>query len=500
MSKQIVACIIVIFFIMLTFFVFTKENEQRIMVQNMEYIQDSTLQIAARIEHVFSDGYDSIRILSSFLSQSLDKPEVDVELVREIVQDAAFDFIEFADKDGMNHNITGNVSDARDRKYYLDGIKGNVGTEVIFNSRATHETLLMFYSPVTFDGEIIGVLIGAYQADNKLAKQLATTYFGEPAALYLCTAEGKVVASNMLLDTNANLNITDLAQNDEELVQSMRQTMQNGETLKFTLESQKSGGCMTKLKGTDWVLLQIFPEAANVTMVHDANNAGVRLEIRLLSVFGIVLIVLIHFHRKERQNISEIAEERGEYKNAVLADAVIVFEANLTKNQVGEGIWKDKDGNRISVEKLLGIALPCDYDTYIVRCADFYADESSREKFLKNTDRSYLNKQFEQGRSEIIFEYFAALPEREKIYVRHSIYLAVDKKSGDIIAYNNVKDITEQKQKENQMYQYEQMLVMTASGVYKGAWQIALDDFSTVYLSFEDNHITPWDKKIGIYV
>lgn len=490
LSKQVAVCIVVMLLIMLAFSVFTRENEQRIMEQNMEYIQDSTMQIARQIDHVFSDGYESIRILSAFLSQSLNKPEVDIDLVRDMAQDSVFDFIEYADKDGMDHNITGGVSDARDRKYYLDGIQGNAGLEVIFDSRATHETLLMFYSPVTYDGEIVGVLIGVYQADNKMAKLLTTTYFEEQANLYLCTPEGRVAASNLPLDTSADLSITDLTQGDDALAESMHQAMQSGEDLNFTLKNQKSGGCMTKLEKEGWFLIQIFPEAANVTMVQDANLAGIRLEMMLLIIFIVVLALLVHFHRKERKNIAEIAEERGEYKNAVLADAIIVFEANLTKNQIWEGIWKDKNGNKISVEELLEIHLPCDYDTYIVKWADAYVDESAKELFLKNTDRMYLNEQFEQGKSEITFEYYAKSMEGEKIFVRRSTYLAADKKSGDIIAYNNVKDITEQKQKENQMRQYEQMLVMTTSEIYQGARQIDLSDFSTVYVSFENNHIT----------
>jgi len=488
-SKQIIACIAVMLFILLSFLVFTRENEQRIIEQNMEYIQDSTIQIAGRIDDVFADGYESIRILSAFLSQSLDGPEVDIQLVREIAQDSVFDFLEFADTDGMDHNITGGVSDARDRQYYLDGMKGNVGLEVIFNSRATHETLLMFYSPVTFEGEIVGVLIGVYQADNKMAQLLTATYFGEPADLYLCTPEGRVAASNLPLDTREELYITDLAQGDEELAESMRLAMESGSSLKFAMESEKAGGCMTRLPESGWFLLQIFPEAANVTMVQDANHAGVRLEIMLLLIFGVVLLLLIHFHRKERRNIAEIAEERGEYKNAVLADAIIVFEANLTRNQIWEGVWKDRDGNRISVEKILGIGLPCNYDTYIEKWADVYVEESDRELFLKNTDRLYLEEQFEQGKSEITFEYYAKSLEGERIFVRHSTYLAVDKKSGDLIAYHNVKDFTEQKRKENQMRQYEQMLVMATSEMCQGFRQIDLGDFSTAYLSFEDNRI-----------
>ncbi len=494
LSKQIAVCVTVMVLILLSFLVFSKENERRIMEQNMEYIQDSTLQIAGQIDHVFSDGYESIQILSTFLSQSLDQPEVDIEHVRSLAQDSVFDFIEFADMDGMDHNITGGVSDARDRQYYLDGIQGNVGLEVIFNSRATHETLLMFYAPVTFDEEIVGVLIGVYQADNKLAKLLTTTYFGEQADLYLCTSEGKVVASNLPLDTNADLYITDLAQGNDALADSMHQAMQSGEDLKFTLGNQKSGGCMTKLREEGWFLVQIFPEAANVTMVHDANHAGVMLEIMLLLIFGMVLVLLVHSYRKEQQNIVEVAEKRGEYKNAVLADAIIILEVNLTKNQICEGIWRKKDGSRMSVEELLGTDLPCDYDAYIIHWADTYIDEGSRKLFLENTDRMYLYKQFEQGKSEITFEYYAKSLEGEKIFVRRSTYLAADKKSGDVIAYNNVKDITEQKRKENQMQQYEQMLIMTASGMYQGVRQVDLEDFSTVYLSFADNHIVPYEK------
>ncbi len=491
LSKQIAVCIVVMLFIMLSFLVFIRENEQRIAEQNMEYIHDSTVQMSKQIDDVLSDGYKNIRILSAFLSQSLDQPEVDIDAARGIARDSIFDFIEFVDPDGMNHNITGVISDARDRQYYLDGMKGNVGLEVIFNSRATHETLLMFYSPVTFEEEIVGVLIGVYQADNKLAKLLTTTYFGEQADLYLCTPEGKVAASNLSLDTRECLDITDLLQGDDAFVDRMQRAIQSGEDLDFTLEDQKSGGCMIKLQKEGWFLIQVFPEAANVTMVHDANRAGIRLEIMLLLIFCVVLLLIVQFHQKERQNIAEIAEERGGYKNAVLADAIIVFEANLTKNQIWDGIWKDKDGNKISVEELLGIHLPCDYDTYIVKWADTYVEESERELFLKNTDRMYLNNLYEQGKSEVTFEYYAKSLEGEKIFVRRSTYLAADKKSGDVIAYHNVKDITEQKRKENQMRQYEQMLVMTTSEFYQGVRQIDLSDFSTVYLSFEGNHITP---------
>jgi len=460
----------------------------------MEYIKDSTVQIAERADAVLSEGYDNASILSAFLSHSLDSPHVDVAQLRKLAGNSVFDFIEFADKDGMDHNITGGVSDARDRQYYLEGIKGNSGLEVIFDSRATHETLLMFYSPVFYEQDPVGVLIGVFQAANRLNRLLQANYFGEQATLYLCTPDGRVVASSLPLDTQKDIRIDDLAEGDPELASRMDEAMQSGTGLTFALGKDKGSGCMAKLPENGWFLVQIFPKAANDAMVQEANAAGIKLECFLLTVFGSVLLLLILFYRKERQEIEEVAEERGKYKNAVLADAVIVFEANLTKNLILEGAWKGHDGKPVPIEKVLGLSLPCSYDVYIKRWVERYVEEGSRELFLENTGREYLNRAFMEGKSEISFDYNAQSLEGVKMFARRSIYLTQEQKTGDLIAYSNVKDITEQKRNEGQRQQYERMLITTASGIYKGVRQIDLSDFATTYLSFENNRIRTTDK------
>lgn len=493
LSRRLFPSIILILFVIYVFLAFVQGNRKRITEQNLEYIQDSTVQAANRIDDVLAEAHDNIRILSAFLSQSLDQPEVDIERVRELAKDSVFDFIEFADKNGMDHNITGGVSDARDRQYYLDGIQGNVGLEVIFNSRATHETLLMFYAPVVFEEETVGVLIGAYQAENRLKDLLTISYFGEQADLYLCTPEGKVAATNLPLNTNDELNIVDLLGEDDAMADRIRQTIDSGENLVFTYGENETGGCMIRLQDSGWFLAQVFPESVNSAMFNEANALGIRLEISLLAVFGVAMVLLIYFYRKDREHIEELAEERGRYKNAVLADAMIVFEVNLTKNRILEGEWKTKDGKPVSIEKILNMHLPCNYETYITNWAMEYVDEGARDLFLKYTGSDYLKELFAQGKSEATFEYYARSLDGEKIFVRRSIYLAKDKKSGDLIAYSNVKDITEQKEQENRMHQYEQILINTASGMYQGVKQIDLDDFSTVYLSFANDHITITD-------
>ena len=492
--KQIAVCILIILLIAAAFFVFIKENRNRIEKQNMEYVKDSTLQIAGRVDDVMSDGYDNIRILSTFLSDSLESPEVDVEQLREIAGESVFDFIEFADKNGMDHNVTGGVSDARDRQYYLDGMKGHSGLEVIFDSRATHETLLMFYSPVFYEEETIGVVIGVFQAENRLARLLQADYFGEQASLYLCDPEGRAVASNMPLDTKDDLRVSQLAGEDDELAARMNESLKTGKSITFTVGKVKTGGCMAQLPDNGWFLVQIFPQAANEAMVRDANSAGIRLEALLLAVFGAVLIMLIVFFKKERRQIEDVAEERGKYKNAVLADAIIVFEANLTKNRIDEGAWKDSDGKPQTIETVLGLSLPCSYDTYIDRWAHKYVREEDRELFVENTSREYLNRAFEEGKSEITFDYDARSLDGEEIFVRRSIYMTRDRKTSDVIAYSNVKDITEMKRSQSQSKQYEQLLINTASGIYLGIWQVELETFDATYIFFENNHMRSEEK------
>ena len=49
----------------------------------------------------------------------------------------------------------------------------------------------MFYSPVYYEGEIIGSLIGAYEGTNQLDKLLTMEVFGYIAEAYLCNANGE---------------------------------------------------------------------------------------------------------------------------------------------------------------------------------------------------------------------------------------------------------------------------------------------------------------------
>lgn len=100
--------------------VFTLVNRRNISNNNREYLKDNTSQMAVIVDDFLTHGLTNIQVLSSLAGELLTSPEIDVATLQRILDDSIFDFIEFTDLEGKNHNTTGGVSEASDRRYYLD--------------------------------------------------------------------------------------------------------------------------------------------------------------------------------------------------------------------------------------------------------------------------------------------------------------------------------------------------------------------------------------------
>lgn len=253
----------------LTMVGFSMGNRSRIVGLNRRYLDNATHSIVRNIDGQIDAGFANIRIVADLLSEGRTSKDVDVAQLREIMDNSVFDFIEFADADGWDHNVMGTKTYAGDRKYYLEGVlQGKTGLEVVFNSRATHETLLMFYAPVRYNGnETAGAVIGVYQASEKITGLLKTEFWGEPALSYLATPEGRIVACSEGFDPT------------EE---------------KYT-DSLPKGGLKLALPHNGWTVIQYFPESLTQTMISNANRLGYILMTVIMLLFTTVLIVSVIF-------------------------------------------------------------------------------------------------------------------------------------------------------------------------------------------------------------
>jgi len=308
---RIVVFIAAIIVIGLAIVQFSASNSERISHLNASQVKDDTIRLSKEVDDLISDCLANIEILSAFYSESLRSPDVDVELLQQMTEDSSFDFMEFADVNGLDHNITGGTSDATDRKYYLDGMAGNTGLDLIFESRATHETLLMFYTPVIFEEKPIGVMIGVIRATGKIAEQIDISYYDEQAEVYLCNENGDIIASSLSMaevDTRKQISITDVL-TDTETVNAIKSTMSDGTTNVFGNNNKKNSiGCVTKLEGCGYYLIEVFPDAAHNDLVKASTFISVQLLTKQILIFVVVVVVLIITNIKDRKDLLEKEE------------------------------------------------------------------------------------------------------------------------------------------------------------------------------------------------
>lgn len=305
----------------LSIIVFTIENRKNISNNNREYLLDNTGQMAVLVDDSLMHGIVNIQVLSSLAGELLTSPEIDVATLQRILDDSIFDFIEFTDQEGKNHNTTGGISEASDRRYYLEGMRGNSGVELIFNSRATKETLLVFYSPVYYRGEIIGLLLGAYKETDQLNELLTMDVFGYRAEAYLCNEDGLIIASNQNIDTTAEVSIKTVLGPRISIDADTNDFIYQNETTVVPLAGNETGACIMGLENSDWYIIQIFPEQANRLMVSNANRIGIVLAVFLVAILVVLLILtylILNRSRLETQKALVKAEAASKVKTDFL--------------------------------------------------------------------------------------------------------------------------------------------------------------------------------------
>lgn len=139
--------------------------------------------------------------------------------------------------------------------------------------------------------------------------------------------------------------------------------------------------------------------------------------------------------------IEENSNRLADYKQAILSDALISLEANLTQDKLYYGAWKDYEGKKIQLKDIIGFDVPCSYDKYIRKWNERFVKDKTFDSFLQKTSRDSLLDSFDKGITEITFDYEAQVPFGRITWLRRNIALTRGQ-SGDVIAYTNVKDIS----------------------------------------------------------
>lgn len=300
-AKKFIPYSLLLICIIFMFASFIKSNNQHILSQNADYIEDATTQSAQRIDEVLNTAQAGINTIAILYGDTLSKPEIDFEKLEQLTEKYPFKNIEFVNKNGININQSGRKTDVSDRTYYIDGMKGNSGMDVILDSRVSDENVVVFYSPLKYKGEIIGVLTGHYQ-EKQMEEILTCEFFDEDVYTYLCLPDGDIIArsSNASSFSNVFENPNFKTDVSPDVLAELPDVFDKGGSFNFTFARGNARGnaSVQRLNHVDWMLLQAFPPQVTDTMMSQFSRTGMILLSKLILLFAVYILFILIKNRK----------------------------------------------------------------------------------------------------------------------------------------------------------------------------------------------------------
>lgn len=158
---------------------------------------------------------------------------------------------------------------------------------------------------------------------------------------------------------------------------------------------------------------------------------------------GCVIIELFLSKDYEEQvfTLEQMQDQLSTYKKAILSDALVSLEVNLSKNELYYGIWKDDSGNEVPLHEIVDLHLPCNYDEYINIWNSKFVKKIDTSAFSGKIDREHLLEVFKSGLKEVTFDYEAKTISGRNTWLRRNVSMTRNK-DGNIIAFTSVKDIS----------------------------------------------------------
>ncbi len=336
--------------VFLVFQVYTVQNHKRIAEQNKNYAEDAMHQTAQQISDWFENGLSIVNTYAYFFNTYLNENGVTTETLQRIESVSGFDTVRFTDADGITYLSDGKTVDSSDREYYRRGMKGESGIAAVFDEReAAEEKRIMFFAPVESNGKVIGIIRGSYVAEQNLKEILRTTYFGEPSNIWLCMPNGRVIASSDNVNYG-DADLVDILKTDwligSDVMSEVESIFENGGSGAFLCrESNKVDNlCVSYLPGYEYVLVQVFPLSITERMIAKANEAGIGLEIALVSLFAVYFIVQFVSSMKRRKAL----EVENRQINYVLKGLNTLFSSQYLTVDLETGIYLYTAGVKIS--------------------------------------------------------------------------------------------------------------------------------------------------------
>ncbi len=397
--QEMVYVFILLLAIIVLFHWYAVQNSKRMEEQNKNYASDSARQTATRIDEEMDNALKLISTYAYFLGESLSEPEITAEMLKKMEENSWYDALIFTDSEGLDHASDGRTVDVADREFYTEGMRGESGTSIIFDPRFFDEAMACFYAPVRCDGEIIGVLRGAYLAEEYLKNMLATTYFGERADVYFCTSDGMVIASSDDETHNGDLLEILLASGviDQNISKEAREIFEYGGEGAFICDSRSKTDniCVRSLAESQYILVQTFPKNVTQRMIRNENIVGIQLEGMLIGLFVIYIIALLLRAGQEKKILERENREMGYIIHGIntLFSRFVIVDLETERYHYLSGTRPE--GSSISVSG--------DYEDFVGYLCSIMIEEPDRKELLDFLEKESVIEAME-GHEDLRYE------------------------------------------------------------------------------------------------
>lgn len=440
--QEVVYVLILVAAIAGLFFWYTVQNSRRMEERNKNYAADSARIKAGQVEEELSNALSRINTYAYFVGEGLDEPFVTAQMLEKMEENSQYDALLFTDLNGKDYASDGRTSDVTERGFYTEGIKGKSGIEIIYDPHFFSETMVCFYAPVRYNGEIAGVLRGAFLAKKYLENMLETTYFGEDAQVFFCAGDGRVIASSS--HDSYEKNLFDVLEtydvNDDETAEKIKKIFENGGEGTFICKDSTKIDNLSAINfsGNEYVLIQAFPEKVTRRMIREENLIGTQLEIMMLALFVIYIISLIVRANREKKLLEEENREMG-----YIIDGVNTLFPRYSMVDFETDTYQYLQGTRPENKD---VAVTGNYKDLIVYLSSIMIEEEERREFCSIMDKDAIIKAMAEN-NDMRFECHVMRrghPEWEHVNI-----ICLERKDGQVSKVLFIRqNITEVKEKE----------------------------------------------------
>ncbi len=184
-----------------------------------------------------------------------------------------------------------------------------------------------------------------------------------------------------------------------------------------------------------------------------------------------------------RNEMRKTLDKEAQFRQATISNSMVVANLNITRNLVEDEIYERVDSEMRPLLQTLGLGCPCPIDALALALCNDRVGAQSREEFIKFFSQDYLLSSYEKGQLEHTMEYMHFINDKDYHIVRNTLLLIEDPASGDIIAFCNVKDVSQTRKKEEEYkLQLEQQTEELAEAL--STVKSSTDALNTVYEVF----------------